>query len=238
MKRNRELKDDALKALNNHWGWVILVCIVFGAITGLISAPASIANSLSSLQTSGITGGLGAAFAGLGLLFGSISTLGNIFGLQPLSVGLLNSIKVFYKDNDYRTVPNMFKIGFSNGNYWRNVLGMFLVSLFTVLWTLLFIVPGIIKSYAYAMTPYILIDNPELGPNEARLKSIEMMRGHKGKLFGLDLSFIGWILLGILSIGIGFIWITPYIRTTRAAFYCNLKEELNPQVVEENKEEL
>ena len=76
------------------------------------------------------------------------------------------------------------------------------------------------------MTPYILDDNPELGPNEARLKSIEIMRGHKGKLFGLDLSFIGWFLLGILSLGIGFIWIEPYFYTARASFYRNLKEEL------------
>ena len=79
--------------------------------------------------------------------------------------------------------------------------------------------------------PYILIDNPELSPNEARLKSIEMMRGRKGKMFGLDLSFIGWFLLGILSLGIGFIWISPYFRTTKAAFYSDLKEELNPQPV-------
>lgn len=76
------------------------------------------------------------------------------------------------------------------------------------------------------MTPYILNDNPELGPNEARLKSIEMMRGHKGKLFGLDLSFIGWFLLCILSLGIGFIWLTPYVKSSYAAFYLDLKEEL------------
>jgi uncharacterized membrane protein len=118
----------------------------------------------------------------------------------------------------------MFKFGFGKERYWRNVLGMFLVGLFTGLWALLFIIPGIIKSYAYALTPYILVDNPELGPNQARLKSIEMMRGYKWKLFGLDLSFIGWILLCILSLGIGFIWIGPYIRTARAAFYYDLVE--------------
>ena len=125
-----------------------------------------------------------------------------------------------------QTIPNMFKMGFSGGRYWRNVLGMFLVGLFTFLWALLFIIPGIIKSYAYAMTPYILVDNPELSPNEARLKSIEIMRGHKWKYFGLQLSFIGWFLLCILSLGIGFIWLIPYVRTSYAAFYLNLKEEL------------
>jgi len=76
------------------------------------------------------------------------------------------------------------------------------------------------------MTPYILVDNPELSPNEARLKSIEIMRGHKWKYFGLQLSFIGWFLLCILSLGVGFIWLMPYVRTSYAAFYLNLKEEM------------
>ena len=229
MKRNKELKNAALKALNGHWGWVILVCIISGAITGIIAAPSSASSAMSALGSNGLGAGFGVAVAGLGLLFSGISLAGNIFGSIPLQVGAINSIKQFYKDSDIQTVQNMFRLGFGKGHYWRNVLGMFLVSLFIGLWTLLFIVPGIIKSYAYALTPYILIDNPELSPNEARLKSIEMMRGHKGKLFGLDLSFIGWILLGILSLGIGFIWISPYMKTTRAAFYCDLKEELNPQ---------
>ena len=227
MKRNKELKNAALNALNGHWGWVILVCIISGAIIGIIAAPSSASSAMSALGSQGMA--FGVAIAGLGLLFSGITLVGNIFGSYPLQVGALNSIKRFFKDSDIKTVQNMFKLGFGKEYYWRNVAGMLLMQLFIGLWTLLFIVPGIIKSYAYAITPYLLIDNPELGPNEVRLKSIEMMRGHKGKLFGLDLSFIGWILLGILSLGIGFIWITPYIKTTRAAFYYDLLEELNPQ---------
>ncbi|MBR4843026.1 MAG: DUF975 family protein [Bacteroidaceae bacterium] len=229
MKRNRELKNDALKAMDGHWGWAILVCIVYGAIVGLVSAPNTVTSLMSSMGGSSI--GATAAIAGLSIITGSVTLLGSIFGSNPLTAGFINSVKLYYKDSDMSTIQNMFKYGFGGGRYWRNVLGMFLMNLFIGLWTLLFIVPGIIKSYAYALTPYILIDNPELSPNEARLKSIEMMRGHKGKLFGLDLSFIGWYILCLLSLGIGFIWITPYVRTTKAAFYCNLKEELNPQPV-------
>ena len=226
MKRNRDIKRDASMALSGHWGWAILPCLIAGGIALVLATP----GILSSASTGALDYVSDPSLI-IGILAGSmlttsISALGNLFGINPLTVGLLNSIKLLFKNTDTNTVSNMFKLGFGKGHYWRNVLGAFLVGLFTFLWTLLFIVPGIIKSYAYAMTPYILDDNPELGPNEARLKSIEIMRGHKGKLFGLDLSFIGWFLLGILSLGIGFIWIEPYFYTARASFYRNLKEEL------------
>lgn len=225
MKRNRELKSDALRVMDGHWGWVILVCLIFSAIEVAISAPQSIFSSITRLSSGIGSPAASLAFAGTSVLISSITALVSLFGLNILSVGLANSVSRFYKEGDYKTVGNMFRLGFGEGRYWKNMLGMFLMSLFIFLWMLLFIVPGIIKAYAYAMTPYILVDNPELGPNEARLKSIEMMRGHKGKLFGLELSFIGWFLLCILSLGIGFIWLAPYYQTTHAAFYHNLLEE-------------
>lgn len=225
MKRNRELKSDALRVMDGHWGWVILVCLIFSAIEVAISAPQSIFSSITRLSSGIGSPAASLAFAGTSVLISSITALVSLFGLNILSVGLANSVSRFYKEGDYKTVGNMFRLGFGEGRYWKNMLGMFLMSLFIFLWMLLFIVPGIIKAFAYAMTPYILVDNPELGPNEARLKSIEMMRGHKGKLFGLELSFIGWFLLCILSLGIGFIWLAPYYQTTHAAFYHNLLEE-------------
>ena len=229
MKRNKELRAAARQALSGHWGWAILPGLIVGAITSVFMLPSIFTNSLSSTITSlGDPAALG-AFLAASMLGSTISTFGGIFATNPLSVGYNNTLKQLYKDSDLKTVPNLFKFGFTEGRYWRNVLGMFLVGLFTFLWTLLFIIPGIIKGYAYSLTSYILVDNPELSPNEARLKSIEMMRGHKWKLFGLDLSFIGWFLLCILSLGIGLIWIEPYWLTSRAAFYRNLVEELNPQ---------
>lgn len=225
MKRNREIKESALKAMDGHWGWVILVCIVYTAITVAVTAPQSIANSAANISHGFGSPATSLAFAGTSVIISSITCLVSIFGLNLLAVGLANSVSRFYKEGDFKTVGNMFRLGFGGGRYWKNLVGMFLVGLFTFLWMLLFIVPGIIKAYAYAMTPYILVDNPELGPREARLKSIEMMRGHKGKLFGLELSFIGWFLLCILSLGIGFIWLAPYYQTTHAAFYHDLLEE-------------
>ena len=120
------------------------------------------------------------------------------------------------------SVNNLFD-GFRD--YTRITGTMALVLLYTFLWTLLLIIPGIIKTYSYAMTSFILNDNPDTGLNVAIEESMDMMNGHKMELFLLDLSFIGWYILGILSLGIGFIWITPYQQTARAAFYEELKVE-------------
>lgn len=95
----------------------------------------------------------------------------------------------------------------------------FLVGLYTFLWTLLLIIPGIIKSYSYAMTPFILADHPELTANQAITRSKEIMDGHKWELFVLELTFIGWEFLSILTLGIGMLWVIPYINASRAVFY-------------------
>jgi uncharacterized membrane protein len=117
-------------------------------------------------------------------------------------------------------VGNLF-IGFRN---YGKVLGtMLLVGVYTILWTFLFVVPGIIKAYSYAMTAYILHDDMTVGADEAIERSKAMMNGHKAKLFLLDLSFIGWGLLCVLTFGIGFLWLIPYIQTSRAAFYEEVK---------------
>lgn len=105
------------------------------------------------------------------------------------------------------------------------------MGIFIFLWSLLLIVPGIIASLRYSMAFYILNDNPELSAMEALNKSKEMMVGYKGKLFLLYLSFIGWGLLSILTLGIGFIWLIPYINITVANFYDELKNKSNPNII-------
>lgn len=95
-------------------------------------------------------------------------------------------------------------------------------SIFTALWTLLFIIPGIIKAYSYSMGVYILADNPSMDANSARKKSMEIMHGNKWRLFCLDISFIGWYLLCILTLGILTLWVSPYHEAARAEFYQHL----------------
>jgi len=98
----------------------------------------------------------------------------------------------------------------------------FMRSLFIVLWTLLLIIPGIIKSYAYSMAMYIQQDQDNKDWNFCLKKSMEMMKGHKWDLFVLDLSFIGWYIVGLLCLGIGVLWVTPYHELARANFYVEL----------------
>ena len=128
---------------------------------------------------------------------------------------------------DTRTIihglSNTFRIGFSN--YWHKVWGMLLMTIMVFLWSLLLVIPGIIKWFSYAMTPFILEENPELSASDAIHRSRMMMRGHKWQLFVLELTFLGWALLCVLTLGIGFLWLTPYQYTSYAHFYEDIKAE-------------
>ena len=92
-------------------------------------------------------------------------------------------------------------------------------SIFIFLWSLLFVIPGIIKSYSYSMSNFIMAENPEMSAKEAMEVSMEMMRGNKWRLFCLELSFIGWGILCLFTLGIGYLWLNPYINASLAAFY-------------------
>lgn len=100
-----------------------------------------------------------------------------------------------------------------------------LVSIITFLWTLLFIIPGIIASLSYSLVYLVALDNPELDTMNVLRKSKEMMKGHKLELFVLIFSFLGWIILSIFTLGILLLWIVPYMQVTFANFYNKLKEQ-------------
>lgn len=103
---------------------------------------------------------------------------------------------------------------------WKTMLiAELLQGLYIFLWSLLLIIPGVIAAFRYAMTEYILAENPELRASEAIDRSKEMMIGNKWRLFCLMLSFIGWMFLSVLTLGIGDLWLNPYMEAARAAFY-------------------
>ena len=108
-------------------------------------------------------------------------------------------------------------------NLGTNILIGLLIWLYTWLWSLLFVIPGIIKSYSYSMAYFILCDNPSLSPDEAITKSKEMMDGHKWELFCLDLSFIGWRILCVLTVGILSFWVEPHVQVSHAEFYEHIR---------------
>ena len=95
--------------------------------------------------------------------------------------------------------------------------------LFIILWALLLIIPGIVAAYSYAMTYYILVDDTKIGATDAVKKSKEMMKGNKMKLFYLSCRFIGWALLSLITLGIGFLWLIPYMQLSFANFYEDIK---------------
>ncbi len=150
----------------------------------------------------------------------------------PLELGL---ILFFLKL--VRNEPIEFNTGFQGFNNFGNALVVYLFKvLFIFLWSLLFLIPGIIKSFSYSQAIYILADNPKIEAAQAITKSRKMMNGAKGKLFGLYLSFIGWVLLCLLTCGIGFLWLTPYIQTASANFYEDLKKNyIEDDIVVEGK---
>ena len=104
-----------------------------------------------------------------------------------------------------------------------SVILSLMTAIFTFLWALLFFVPGIVKTYSYSMAPYILQDNPNFSYKDCLDKSRKMMDGNKWQLFCLDFSFIGWYIVGMLCLGVGVLWVTPYHQVARANFYMALK---------------
>lgn len=104
----------------------------------------------------------------------------------------------------------------------QGFLQQFLRNLYTFLWTLLFLIPGFIAHYRYAMTPFLMTDNPNMTAREAMAASTDLMDGHKGELFMLGLTFIGWDILAALSMGVGYLWLNPYKNAAYAAFYRDL----------------
>lgn len=133
--------------------------------------------------------------------------------------------KYFIQSAQYRDNKNCFRFGFDGQNYMGIVQTMLLTNILIFLWSLLLVIPGIIKAYAYRMVPYILADNPNIGVRKAIDLSEEMTRGHKFDMFILDLSFIGWYLLGALFVGVGILFVLPYEDATNAELYLVLRKE-------------
>ncbi len=213
MQTNQYYKNAALSRLKGNWSPVVVATIVFIVLSLICSSSNLIGGSESgmSLPVANIL-----AMSGVSFVLG-------VFVLGPASIGYVNSILLMYQTGNTDVTSNMWRA--ATGDYLHKVLGYFFMSLKIFLWCLLLFVPGIVMSFAYAMTPFILDEHPELSAWEASTRSREMMKGHKFDLFYLYLSFIGWGILSVLTCGIGFIWLIPYMQMSVAAFYEDLKAE-------------
>ena len=115
--------------------------------------------------------------------------------------------------------------------FWRFFCVQLLIELFVMLWTFLFIIPGIIAAYSYSQTFYIMLDHPDLSPLEAIRASKQLMRGHKFEYFTLQLSFFGWAFLSVFTLGLLEIWLQPYMQVTFAGYYNALINWRKPEPV-------
>lgn len=213
MKTNSEIRRESLAKLKGNWITCIVACFVYCAVFALAQSPAIGLNFLRPASMFLKTPSF---------IFGG-STFLLMLLLVPLAIGIYNAFRLFWTDGDIDLVPNMFKLGFSK--YLHILGGELLTTLYTLLWTLLLIVPGIIKAYAYSCVPFLLVEEPELPVTEAIKKSEDMMRGHKMDFFLMNLNFMAFSILCVLTLGIGYLWFFPYVLNTTAGFYVQVKAE-------------
>ena len=221
-----ELKSNAKEILKAKYWKAVLVAFIASALTGAssyTSAGGSNNDEIGDLFTS-FSPQLIIAIVGIIAFSALIGIAISIFLENPLLIGCYKFFINCKKDGE-----NLNDIVMTFKNGYRNVvLTEFLRGLFTFLWSLLFVIPGIIKGYEYMLIPYLLADNPQMDREEAFAKSKEMMDGNKWKAFVLDLSFFGWGLLSACTCGILYIfYVGPYIHLTKAELYHALKAERN-----------
>lgn len=158
----------------------------------------------------------GITFIIIFLILMSVVILLDVFICNPIEVGCTR----FYVRN-LNESAQIGNVGFAFDNNYKNITKtMFFRDLYTILWTFLFIIPGIVKSYEYQMIPYLLAENPQMSREQAFAESKRMMSGQKWRAFVLDLSFIGWNILSAITLGIlGIFYVQPYMDATHAALY-------------------
>ncbi|AXM87813.1 DUF975 domain-containing protein [Anoxybacillus ayderensis] len=203
------LRREARKALNGKWGNAVFLILVYALVTMVV--PFGVEVVFSGGWEAWLYQETVPASASIVSMFVS-------FALIPLSVVLYWVFLDAYRNEPIRIAP-LFTV-YQNGKLALKLIGTSLLfGLFVFLWSLLLIIPGIIKSLSYSQTFFLLKDHPEYSALQAISESKKRMKGYKGKLFLLYLSFIGWGLLSMLTFGIGFLWLVPYIYTSLAAFY-------------------
>ena len=226
MLKSKELRGKAWDSLKGKYWMAFAVVLVTGLICSIGNSFVSFGQQLGGvlgmvepdeLDSTMIIGAL--VLNGVVIASSTIGALFSIFVTNAITVGVSN---YFIKNTDSRPSLKDAFSGFKV-NYGRNIGTLLLVGIKSVLWTLLFIIPGIIKSYEYSIIPYILADDPEISSKDAFKKAKQMMKGNKWRLFKLEFSFIGWFLLCVLTLGIGTFFLIPYVNAATAEFYVELK---------------
>ncbi|GAJ26660.1 integral membrane protein [Liquorilactobacillus sucicola DSM 21376 = JCM 15457] len=244
MKSRRELKDEVKETFKGNWGQavkltlipvvlkivfsLIMVTVVAGVLFFITQYSGGGASDVSNLSDSGSAGGNSFSSPIAGLLMTMI--------LVGINFTFLDWLRT--KKADFKVLKGAFSV-FSKKHFISVLVLYILINVFTVLWSLLFIIPGIIKSFSYSQTYLIYKDLSEQNTEDTNYldyitESRKLMDGHKFNFFVLKLSFIGWDILALITLGIGYIWLTPYKTATYVAFYKNLVEEQKPDFYSKN----
>lgn len=216
-----EIRRQARDNLRGHWGQAIGVSLMAALLGGTIVSSGSSANwNINAGDLQNMSEIASTILIAIGSAAGLLGLVQFIIG-GVIQLGYAKYLLKQHKRQD-ASVSDLFS---EFERFGQGFAQKFLVGLYTFLWTLLFIVPGIVKSFSYAMTPFILAEHPNLGTNEAIQASRDMMDGHKWELFVLSLTFIGWQILCAFTLGIGLLWLIPYMNAAYAAFYQKISRQ-------------
>lgn len=219
----KDLRQRARAALRGHWGVSIAVSLVYTILAG---GNPSFSVTLNTQNTYSV-------------YYGDVLDLSNFLSRELLTIlatilvvmallalvigGCVQMGYAAYFTNLLRGRRAVFGDLFSRFHrIWAGICMTILRSVFVWLWSLLLVIPGIIAIYRYAMMPFLMAEFPDLGALDAMRESKRLMQGNKWRLFCLELSFIGWAILCIFTLGIGLLWLMPYISAARAAFYLEI----------------
>ena len=159
----------------------------------------------------------GAILSVSGIIF-----IGPLLLIGPISIGICSYTLHVVRNTEKKNKIDPLLDGF-RGSVGNSILVGLLATIFTALWSLLFVIPGIVKAIAYSQCYFIALEHPEYDANTCITESRKMMNGHKTELFLLSLRLVGWFLLCIVTLGVGFIWFYPYALTAAACFYERIK---------------
>lgn len=234
MRRAKEFRDTAWNTLRGKYWWAVLAALIAIVLGGFAAqSPISFRFDHDSFQQ-------------IRYYFGDASYLKALLdSIKAILITLagyafVTSVALFIVGSAIELGYDLFNLSlyqsagqpkietiFSRFTYFGNALMLrFLMFLKTLLWSLLLIVPGIVAAYRYALAPYLMAERPELTPTEAIEQSKQLMLGHKGRLFCLHLSFIGWYLLSAFTGGIGWFFLAPYVKAATTAFYLERTDRL------------
>jgi uncharacterized membrane protein len=209
LRENYEYRAEARKQLKGRWGMAVLVILISWLIMQAFTSKGMTYSYVNGQLVRGVNANG----------FNNLASLISFLLSGPLTYGIATYFMKLVRGSE-----PLLEDMFGGLKYFINTFLLNLVTwIFIALWSLLFVIPGIVAMLRYSMSYYIMNDNPGITCMEAINQSKEMMRGHKGKLFLLILSFIGWAILSIFTLGIGLLWVGAYYNTAKVNFYEDLK---------------